>query len=109
MDNVGTFILSMEPCEVLQLYCSLGYLTYTNLIPLKPGFLIRPDLLAADISDEKMDNQDIIAQLKEAHNSASQRKVTLEHLRWGADALNGIIAVGELVEVLTACSLNSKR
>ena len=62
----------------------------------KTEFLIQPDLLidfTNDVSDIGTTNENVIAELQEAGQRASQRRSILERLRWGADILDGFVTV----------------
>ena len=96
MNKIGTFVVNMSPCEVRP--CSYSHFEFGHLnTPYrKTKFLIKPDLLielTGGSSGSDTTNRDIIAELQEAGQRASQRRSILERLRWGADILDGFVTV----------------
>ena len=96
MNDIGTFVVNMSPCEVR--FCSYSLFKFDNPNTLyrKTKFLIQPDLLidlTGGNSGDDTTNRDIIAELQEAGQRASQRRTILERLRWGADILDGFVTV----------------
>ena len=96
MNDIGTFVVNMSPCEVR--FCSYGLFKFDN--PNTPyrktKFLIQPDLLidlTGGNSGDDTTNRDIIAELQEAGIRASQRRTILERLQWGTDILGGLSTV----------------